>query len=99
MIMNRMFSISKVFHPKMEIILPSSHIQFNFPFRIVGNAGRYDTVSDCRFIDEKHIVVADRQMASLYLIEFNISDKSYKIIYKTSRNELLLYGFNWIRPN
>jgi hypothetical protein len=54
----------------MKISLPSSPTRFGFPFRIIGCAGRYDTISDCEFIDDSHMVCVDRQEAKLYLIEF-----------------------------
>jgi hypothetical protein len=63
----------------MQIILPSTNKRFNFPFRIIGTAGRYDTLSDCKFLNDTHIVCADRQMARLYLIEIDISANNYTI--------------------
>jgi len=63
----------------MIIQLPSSPTQFNYPLHIIGHAGRYDTVTDCAFLDDTHIVCADRQMARLYLIEFDISNNTYDI--------------------
>lgn len=64
----------------MKITLESSPDRFHFPFRIIGYAGRYDTLSDCDFIDDTHIVCADRQMARLYLIQFDLEHDTYTII-------------------
>lgn len=64
----------------MKITFESSPKRFNFPFRIIGSAGRYDTISDCEFLDDSHIVCADRQMARLYLIEFSFETGSYSIL-------------------
>lgn len=64
----------------MKIVFDSTHTRFGFPFRIVGNAGRYDTISDCEFLDDNRIVCVDRQMAQLYLIEFSLPDNSYTIL-------------------
>lgn len=68
----------------MKIVLPSSPERFGFPFRIVGNAGRYDTVSDCEFLDESHIVSCDRQSAQLYLIEFDLAKNTHTILDSTT---------------
>jgi hypothetical protein len=64
----------------MKIVFESSPERFNFPFRIIGSAGRYDTVSDCEFIDANHIICADRQMARLYLFYFDISSNTYTLL-------------------
>lgn len=64
----------------MKITFESSPDTFKFPFRIIGNAGRYDTISDCKFIDDQHIVCADRQMARLYLVEFDLDADTYTIL-------------------
>lgn len=63
----------------MQIYLPSTNTQFNYPFRIIGTAGRYDTLSGCDFLDNTHVVCGDRQMARLYLIEIDISANKYTI--------------------
>jgi hypothetical protein len=68
----------------MKITLESSHKRFGFPFRLIGSAGRYDTLSDCAFIDESHIVCVDRQMAQLYLIRFDLSGSEYTILDTTT---------------
>lgn len=64
----------------MKIVFESSPTCYGFPFRIIGNAGRYDTISDCEFLDDSHIVCADRQEAKLYLLQFDLSDSSYTIL-------------------
>ncbi len=64
----------------MKIAFESSPARFNFPFRRIGHAGRYDTISDCEFIDESHIVCVDRQMAQLYLIHFDLSGSVYTVL-------------------
>jgi len=64
----------------MKISFDSSCKRFNFPFRVIGNAGRYDTISDCEFLDDTHIICADRQMAKLYLINFDISSNKHTIL-------------------
>jgi hypothetical protein len=64
----------------MKVVFESSPIRFEFPFRIFGNAGRYDTISDCEFIDDRQIVCVDRQMAKLYLIQFDLPTDSYTIL-------------------
>jgi hypothetical protein len=63
----------------MKISFNSTNKKHGYPFRIIGNAGRYDTISDCAFIDASHIVCADRQMACLYLLEYNIENNTHKI--------------------
>ena len=68
----------------MKIAFESSPTRFNFPFRLIGSAGRYDTISDCEFIDESHIVCVDRQMAQLYLIRFDLSGSTYTILDTTT---------------
>jgi hypothetical protein len=64
----------------MKVVLPSTHTTFNFPFRIIGSAGRYDTLSDCAFLDDTHIVCADRQMATLYLVKVDISSNKFTVL-------------------
>lgn len=64
----------------MKIGFDSSSARFNYPFRIIGDAGRYDTISDCEFLDDTHIVCVDRQMARLYLIEFDVSGNTHTIL-------------------
>ena len=64
----------------MKIAFESSSARFGFPFRIIGNAGRYDTISDCEFLDDSHIVCIDRQEAKLYLLQFDLSGSSYTIL-------------------
>lgn len=64
----------------MKISFESSPAQFGYPFRIIGNAGRYDTISDCEFLDDTHIVCVDRQEAKLYLIQFDLSGSTYTIL-------------------
>jgi hypothetical protein len=64
----------------MKITFESSPTRFGFPFRIIGNAGRYDTISDCEFLDDSHIVCVDRQEAKLYLIQFDLSGSTYTIL-------------------
>ena len=64
----------------MKIKFDSTHTRFGFPFRTVGHAGRYDTISDCEFLDDNRIVCVDRQMAQLYLVEFSLSDNTYTIL-------------------
>lgn len=64
----------------MKITLKSSPNRFNFPFRIIGNAGRYDTISDCEFVDDTHIICVDRQMACIYLIQFDLDKNTYSIL-------------------
>ena len=68
----------------MRIVLPSSPTQFNFPFRVIGRAGRYDTVSDCEFLSNSRIVCIDRQTARLYQIEFDLSDNTHRIVNTTT---------------
>lgn len=64
----------------MKITFESSPARFGFPFRIIGYEGRYDTISDAEFIDDTHIICCDRQMARLYLLEFNVTNNSYTIL-------------------
>jgi hypothetical protein len=64
----------------MKIAFESSSTRYGFPFRIIGNAGRYDTISDCEFLDNSHIVCVDRQEAKLYLIQFDLSGSTYTIL-------------------
>lgn len=64
----------------MKIAFDSSPTRFGFPFRIIGNAGRYDTISDCEFLDDTHIVCIDRQEAKLYLIQFDLSGSTFTIL-------------------
>ena len=64
----------------MKIVFESSPKRFNFPFRVIGSAGRYDTISDCEFLDDSHIVCADRQMARLYLLEFSLETGAHSIL-------------------
>jgi hypothetical protein len=63
----------------MKIVFESSPKRFSFPFRIIGSAGRYDTISDCEFLDDSHIVCVDRQMSRLYLVSFSLNTSSYEI--------------------
>jgi hypothetical protein len=65
---------------QMRIVLPSTPTQFNFPFRVIGRAGRYDTISDCEFLSNSRIVCVDRQTARLYLIEFDLSGNTHRIV-------------------
>jgi hypothetical protein len=64
----------------MKITFESSPTRFGFPFRIIGYEGRYDTLSDTEYIDDSHIICADRQMARLYLLQFDLSGNSYIIL-------------------
>jgi hypothetical protein len=64
----------------MRIVLPSSPDRFAFPLRAVGSRGRYDTVSDCEFLDDNTIVCCDRQMAKLYLLSINFVGKTMTIL-------------------
>lgn len=64
----------------MKIKLPSDEKIYNFPFRVIGSAGRYDSVTDCAFLDTTHIICADRQMAKLYLIHYDMSANSFTIL-------------------
>jgi hypothetical protein len=73
----------------MKIVLPSTSTRFNFPYRIIGYAGRYDTISDCAFLDDTHLVCVDRQMARMYLLEFNLDTNDYTVL---NEKEVLLNG-------
>lgn len=64
----------------MKITFESTPARYNFPFRIIGFAGRYDTLSDCEFLDEHHIVCVDRQMAMLYLVRFDMSGNTHELL-------------------
>lgn len=64
----------------MKLVFKSSPAPFRFPFRIIGDAGRYDTLSDCEFVSDTQIVCADRQMARLYLVEFDLEKGSHTIL-------------------
>ncbi len=64
---------------KMKIPFKSTAKKFGFPFRIIGNAGRYDTISDCAFLDESHIICVDRQMAIIYLVQYNIENNLHVV--------------------
>lgn len=64
----------------MKIEFESSHERFKFVYRMIGSSGRYDTITDCVFLSDTKIVCADRQMATLYLIEFDLSNNNYKIL-------------------
>jgi hypothetical protein len=64
----------------MRIVLPSSPERFGFPLRAIGACGRYDTVSDCEFLDDNHIVCCDRQMARLYLLRIDYAEKTMTVL-------------------
>lgn len=64
----------------MRIVLPSSPDRFGFPLRAVGSQGRYDTVSDCEFLDDTHIICCDRQMARLYLIRIDYDTERMTVV-------------------
>ncbi len=64
----------------MKITFESCPNKFNYPFRIIGSSGRYDTITDCDFFNDTCIICADRQMACLYLIEFDLERDSYRIL-------------------
>jgi hypothetical protein len=64
----------------MKIQFESSSKPYGFPFRIIGSAGRYDTITDCAFLNDTHIVCADRQMATLYLVQFDLSANMHTIL-------------------
>ena len=64
----------------MKIVFESSNKKYGFPFRVIGNAGRYDTLSDCDFLNDNIIVCGDRQMAKLYLIEFDYEKDTYNVL-------------------
>jgi hypothetical protein len=64
----------------MKIVFASDPGRFGFPFRIIGNAGRYDTISDCEFLDTNRIVCVDRQMAQLYLLSIDDDLTNYRIL-------------------
>jgi hypothetical protein len=64
----------------MKIPFESSTKPYGFPFRIIGSAGRYDTITDCAFIDDTHIICADRQMTTLYLVQFDLSANTHTIL-------------------
>lgn len=64
----------------MKIQFESSPDHYSFPYRIIGSAGRYDTITDCAFLDDTHIVCADRQMAKLYIIRFDLTTQTHTIL-------------------
>lgn len=64
----------------MKIIFESYPYKYGFPFRVIGYEGRYDTLSDCDFIDDSRIICVDRQMAILYLIHFDLSNNSHAVL-------------------
>lgn len=64
----------------MRIVLPSSPDRYAFPLRAIGEQGRYDTVSDCEFLDDAHIVCCDRQMARLYLIQIDYATQRMTVL-------------------
>jgi hypothetical protein len=64
----------------MRIVIPSSPERFKFPYRIVANAGRYDTISGCVFLDDSRIVCADRQMARIYLVKYDLEAGTHAIL-------------------
>jgi hypothetical protein len=68
----------------MKITFDSTPVRYNFPFRIVGFAGRYDTLTDCEFLDEHHIVCADRQMAMLYLVRIDMTENTHELLESVS---------------
>ena len=64
----------------MRIVLPSLPSLFNASLKVIGSVGRYDTVGDCEFLSNNRILCVDRQMASLYLIEFDLSGNTHRIV-------------------
>jgi hypothetical protein len=64
----------------MRIVFPSTPDKYAFPLRAIGACGRYDTISDCEFLDERRIICCDRQMARLYLLEVDYDTKTYTIL-------------------
>jgi hypothetical protein len=64
----------------MKISFDSTSTRFGFSFKVIGSRGRFDTISDCEFLDNSRIVCADRQMAQLYLIEFDCSNNTHTVL-------------------
>lgn len=63
----------------MKISFATSHERFKFPFRIIGHAGRYDTISDCEFLADDVLVTCDRQMARLYIVKFDLEAGTHTV--------------------
>jgi hypothetical protein len=64
----------------MKLVFNSYPEKYGFPFRVIGDSGRYDTMSACDFFSDNLIVCADRQSAVLYLIKFDYEADTYEIL-------------------
>jgi hypothetical protein len=64
----------------VKITLNSTSVQHKDPIKYFGDAGRCESLTDCDFVDDTHIVCADRQMGRLYLIEFNMNTGTHTMI-------------------
>lgn len=64
----------------MEIKLPERHTLQVKWFR---NKSRYDTVTDCKFINENTIITANRECGKIYVLNFSLNPSFAKVIYTT----------------
>jgi hypothetical protein len=64
----------------MEIVIRDPNV-FNRKLLGLGTSTRFDTLTDIKFLNDTQFVCANRQSAKVYLVEFNHSNGTYKILH------------------
>ena len=63
----------------MEFVISEPNIYNRPPHWFAGNS-RYETMTDVKFVDDTTLVTANRMATVLYLVEFNLPNKSFTIL-------------------
>ena len=64
---------------QMEIVLQEDRLTKSPPMIYLGERGRFPSITDIHFLSDTLLVAAHRSAAYVYLIEFNLSEKTHHI--------------------
>ena len=67
----------------MEIVIQELNI-YNITPKYFGNEGRYESITDVKFLDDKTLIIANRLAAMMYYVEFDLETKTWNILDRVS---------------
>jgi hypothetical protein len=67
----------------MEIVIREPNI-YNVIPKYFGNESRHETLTDVKFLDNKTLIIANRQTATMYYVEFDLKTKRFDILDRLS---------------